>query len=133
MKHSLHLSKKAWIAVLFVLTLLVWYTIEETDWRFATSEERRSAVIGVFIVFVTSAVAAYDSTRVHLRRYASGISYGPVGLFVVCALFWPFGLIWYLIVRIRIRLGRMPQKRPPSPEAAIAPSGLIQPWRKPRI
>jgi hypothetical protein len=133
MKPSLHLSKKAWIAVLFVLTLLVWCVVEKTDWRFATSEQRWSAVIGAFIVFLTSALAAHDSTRVHLRRYESGISYGPVGLFVVCALSWPFGLIWYLVVRVRIRLGRMPEKRPPSPERADSPSGLVQPWRQRRI
>jgi hypothetical protein len=129
MNRSFGLSKKACVAVLFVLTLLIWYVIDETDWSFATARQRWSAVIGAMLAFVTSAVAAYDSTRVHLQRYESGISYGPVGLFVVCALFWPFGLIWYLVVRVRIRLGKMPFKKPPA-GAAISPTGLVQPWRQ---
>lgn len=130
MKPNIHFSKKAVIAVLFVLSLLVWYVIAETDWRpYATSKQRWSAVIGALVVFVTSALAAYDSTRVHLRRFESGISYGPVGLFVVSALSWPFGIIWYLVVRVRIHLGRMPEKQPPCLAGVISPSGLLQPWR----
>ena len=129
MSRRFKISKKGWIAFLLTATFLVWRLLGQIDWRFATTEERWSAVIVALIVLLSSAAAGYDSTRVHLRRYDSGISYGPVGLFVVCALFWPIGVLWYLVVRIRIKLGKMPLKSLPPPEAAVSPSGLVQPWR----
>ena len=129
MRPGLHLSRKAVIAVLFVLTFLVWNVVQESDWRFGSAEERWGPLIWAFVVFGTSALAAYDSTRVRLLRYKSGISYGPIGVFIVCAFFWPFALIWYAVVRVRIALGRMPEKRRPTQEGPISASGLHQPWR----
>ena len=48
--------------------------------------------------------------HIQLRRYRTGISYGPIGLFLACSLFWPFPVIWYFIVRVRIARGTMPLK-----------------------
>jgi hypothetical protein len=127
------ITTKAWIAGLFVVTLLIWSMIDDKDWRFDTSGQRWFAVVAVVLVLATSIAAARDSTRVHLRRYRSGISYGPVGLFVVCALFFPFGLLWYLAVRIRIGRGTMPLKHLPTEQSAVSPSGLIQPWKHRRL
>ena len=58
--------------------------------------------------FCTAGIAAFDSMHIGLKRYKSGIAYGPVGLFVTCALIWPFYLIWYFVVRVRIAQGTMP-------------------------
>jgi hypothetical protein len=60
------------------------------------------------VAFSTAGIAAFDSGHVHLLRYKTWLSYGPVGLFVVCALFWPFAIIWYFVVRVRIARSTMP-------------------------
>ena len=60
------------------------------------------------VAISVAGVAAFDSTHIRLRQYRTWISYGPVGLFVVCALFWPLVIVWYFVVRIRIVRGTMP-------------------------
>jgi len=96
MNSTFTLSTKGWVAVGLVACLLV---------AFAVSTEEFLLPI---VAFSTAGIAAFDSTHIHLRRYKTWLSYGPVGLFVVCALFWPFALIWYFIVRVRIARGTMP-------------------------
>jgi hypothetical protein len=58
----------------------------------------------------TSGVAAFDSAHVNLRKYNTRIAYGPIGLFVASAIFWPYVIIWYSIVRVRIARGTLPLK-----------------------
>ena len=58
--------------------------------------------------FCTAGVAAFDSMHIDLRRYKTGLSYGPAVLFMVSALVWPFVIIWYFIIRVRIARGTMP-------------------------
>jgi hypothetical protein len=57
------------------------------------------------MVLGTSLWAALDSSKIQLKRYKSGISYGPVVLFLACALLWIVGFPWYLIVRYKIKIG----------------------------
>ena len=49
-------------------------------------------------------VAGHAHT-IGLRRYRSGISYGPVVLFIGVAAVWIVGFPWYLVVRDRILRG----------------------------
>ena len=96
MNSTFTLSPKAWFAVGLVACLL-------TLFAFSTGQ-----VLLAVVAFCTAGIAAFDSMHIYLRRYRTWLSYGPVGVFVVCALVWPFALIWYFIVRIRIARGTMP-------------------------
>ena len=96
MNSKFSLSTKGWVAVGLVAALL-------TAFAFSTGE-----VLLAVVAFSTAGIAAFDSTHIHLRRFKTWLSYGPVGLFVVCALFWPFALIWYFVVRVRVARGTMP-------------------------
>jgi len=57
------------------------------------------------MVFGTALWAAIDSSKLQLTRYESGISYGPVVLFIACALLWIVGFPWYLSMRDKIKSG----------------------------
>ena len=57
------------------------------------------------MVVGTALWAAIDSSRLQLKRYQSGISYGPVVLFIACALLWLVGFPWYLSMREKIKAG----------------------------
>ncbi|MBS0659934.1 MAG: hypothetical protein JSR82_16970 [Verrucomicrobia bacterium] len=57
------------------------------------------------MVLGTSLWAAIDSSKLQLKRYQSGISYGPVVLFIACALLWIVGFPWYLSMRHKIKSG----------------------------
>jgi hypothetical protein len=102
MKENVKLSTKGWVAVCLVALLYTAFIF--------TSRNFLVALLCAAVAFSTSAITALDSTHVHLRRYRTGISYGPVGLFLVCALFWPLPVIWYFIVRVRITRRTMPLK-----------------------
>jgi hypothetical protein len=96
MKPPFPLSNKAWLAVFLVAGLLAVFAIYS-----------REIVIPV-TAFCTAGIAAFDSGHVGLRRYKTELAYGPVGLFVVCALMWPFCVIWYFVLRVRIARGTLP-------------------------
>jgi hypothetical protein len=87
---------KTWIAILFTLGLLATCIVI-------------SVLIGFDLTWImvlgTALWAAIDSTKIQLRRYKSGISYGPVVLFVACALLWIVGFPWYLAMRYKIQSG----------------------------
>jgi hypothetical protein len=57
------------------------------------------------MVLGTSLWAAIDSSKIHLKRYKSGISTTPTLLFFACALLWIVGFPWYLVVRHKIKTG----------------------------
>jgi hypothetical protein len=57
------------------------------------------------MVLVTALWAAIDSSKLQLKRYKSGISYGPVVLFIACVLLWIVGFPWYLSIRHKIKGG----------------------------
>jgi hypothetical protein len=98
MKTSATLSAKGWVAVALVAC---------AHTAFALSSGQ---ILLAIVAFCTAGIAAFDSTHIHLPRYKTWLSYGPIGLFVVCGLFWPFALIWYFIVRIRIARCTMPMR-----------------------
>jgi len=96
MSGTFTLSKKGWFAVGLVASLLAAVALCTGEFLLAIT------------AFSSGGIAAFDSTHVQLRRYRTWISYGPVGVFIVCSLVWPFALIWYFIVRVRIARGTMP-------------------------
>jgi hypothetical protein len=87
---------KTWLAILFAVGLLI-----------ACIMVTVLAHINVtfFMVLGTSLWAAIDSSKIGLRRYKSGISYGPVVLFIACAFLWIVGFPWYLAMCYKIKTG----------------------------
>ena len=57
------------------------------------------------MIFGTSLWVAVDSSRIGLKRYKSGISYGPAVLFFACMMLWIVGFPWYLTMRHNIKTG----------------------------
>jgi hypothetical protein len=99
MNNNFRLSAEAWVAVTVVIALYIGVAVFESSVI--------TLLCGV-VAISTAGVAAFDSMHIHLRRYKTSISYGPIGIFVVCALFWPFAIVWYFVVRVRIARGTMP-------------------------
>jgi hypothetical protein len=87
---------KTWIAILFTIGLFAACIV-------------LSALIRFNLTFImvpgTSLWVAIDSSKIQLKRYKSGISYGPVALFFACALLWIVGFPWYLAMRYKIKTG----------------------------
>jgi hypothetical protein len=96
MNSTFTLSAKDWFSIALVAGILAAVAISTGEFLLP------------IVAFCSGGIAAFDSTHIHLRRYRTWLSYGPIGLFIVCALFWPFALIWYFIVRVRIARGTMP-------------------------
>jgi hypothetical protein len=65
----------------------------------------RAISFGNFIVLGTAIWAAIDSSKIQLKRYKSGISYGPVVLFFGFVFLWIVAFPWYLIMRYKIKTG----------------------------
>jgi len=90
------LSRQTWLAILLTIALvgtcIVIYRLTGIDPSW-------------IIVIGTAVWAAIDSRKIHLKRYESGISYGPVALFFGFALLWFIAFPWYLVVRHRIKTG----------------------------
>jgi len=96
-KNWVHFSlRQTWVAILLTIGLLAGCAVI-------------SSLIGfnIFSIMVlgTSLWAAIDSSKIQLKRYKSGISYGPVVLFFCFAFLWVIAFPWYLIVRNNIRTG----------------------------
>ena len=62
---------------------------------------------GIFqiLIFGSALWAAIDSSQIQLKRYKSGISYGPVVVFLCFVFLWIVAFPWYLIVRNKIKAG----------------------------
>ena len=76
------------------------------------------------LVLVSAGWCAFDSRRIQLQRYRSGISYGPLPLFLAISCIWVVGFPWYLIVRQRITQGRAALKPQVTSVAAAVPADL---------
>ena len=100
MNDKFQISTKAWIAFGLVVALYAFIAV--------SGGSPFSTLCYALVAISTAGVAAFDSTHIHLRRYKTWISYGPVGLFFVCALFWPLVIVLYFAVRVRIARGTMP-------------------------
>ena len=57
------------------------------------------------MIIGTALWAAIDSSKIQLKRYKSGISYGPVVIFFCFVFLWIVAFPWYLIVRNKIKAG----------------------------
>jgi len=91
---------------------------------------------GWFPVFAVASIiwAALDSKRVHLWRYHTGISGGPVTIFILLlVLGWPIVFPWYLGMRLKICAGvarlRDEYQSCQISGPKVGPGGLVQPWR----
>ena len=62
--------------------------------------------LGYTFYFASSLWVAIDSSKMQLKRYKSGVSYGPVALFIGCILLWLVAVPWYLWMRYQIESGR---------------------------
>jgi hypothetical protein len=91
-----HTHMKPWIAILFTIGLLVAAGVINVLTGFPFS---------LIMVLGTALWAATDSSKIQLKRYKSGISYGPVALFFGIALLWFIGFPWYLVMRYKIKTG----------------------------
>jgi hypothetical protein len=70
------------------------------------------------MILGTALWAAIDSSKIQLKRYKSGISYGPVVVFLCFVFLWIVAFPWYLIVRNKIKSGTAIlkiDKLPPNP------------------
>jgi len=89
--------------------------------------------IALPMVVGTSVWAGIDSGRIQLRRYKSGISYGPVVLGVLCSGLWIVAFAWYLSMRHKIMTGTArlrPEFEPwEMSSGEMSPKGLVQPWQ----
>ena len=56
-----------------------------------------------FLVIGTALWAAIDSKKIKLKEYKSGVSYGPIVLFISICFLWLAGFPWYLHVRYKIK------------------------------
>ncbi len=96
---------KTWIAILFTSGLLAACIL-------------LSLLLGIdltwFLVLSTSLWVSIDSLKIQLKRYRSGISYGPVVLFIECAMLWIVGFPWYLSMRYKIKTGTAVLKTGPT-------------------
>ena len=66
----------------------------------------RTLYLSSVVIVITAIWAAVDSSKIQLKRYRSGISYGPVVLFLGFLLLWVIAFPWYLIVRHKIMTGK---------------------------
>lgn len=85
-----------WLAILLAIGLII-FSVGLT----ATTHYN----VVLIMILGTSIWAADDSKRINLKKYKSGISYGPVVLFIAIAMFWIVGFPWYLSIRYRIKNG----------------------------
>ena len=119
---------KTWIAILFTIGLLAGCVLIRSLTGINLIE---------LMVVGTSVWAGVDSSRLHLKRYQSGISYGPVALGILCAVFWIVGFPWYLSMRYKILTGsaRLRPEYEPWDMASgqMSPKGLVQPWQGRKI
>jgi hypothetical protein len=76
-----------------------------------------------YMVLGTSIWAAFDSSKIEIRKYTAtflGISCGPVGVFLHCILLWIVTFPIYLATRARILAGEAELKKAPIPPAPPA-------------
>lgn len=90
-------SRQTWIAILLTIGLtgvaIGVYRLTGFD-------------IGWILVPATAVWAAIDSSKIRLKRYKSGISYGPIPVFFGFIFLWEIAIPWYLIVRHKIKTGQ---------------------------
>ena len=62
-------------------------------------------ILLITILILSSIWAGIDSSKIELKKYKSGISYGPIVLTFWCLALWIVAFPWYLVVRAKIKAG----------------------------
>lgn len=100
------LSRQTWVAILLTIASLGACTVID----------RLTGIdLGWLLVIGAAFWAAIDSRKIQLKRFESGISYGPLTVFVGFVFAWLIAFPWYLIVRHKIKTGTAILKDAPSP------------------
>lgn len=70
-------------------------------------------VVLLFQIFIllSSIWVGIDSSKIELKKYKSGISYGPIVLTILCLALWIVAFPWYLVVRTKIKDGKAELKQ----------------------
>lgn len=66
------------------------------------------------LVVVSSIWVAWDSSRFKLVRYNTGLSYKPLLLFFLMVPIWYVSFPWYLVVRAKIKAGKLSAMNEPN-------------------
>ena len=66
------------------------------------------------MIVITASWAAWDSTRIRIRDYKTGVALHPAALWVGIFFLWIIGFPWYLAARYRIQNGTLPRKDQPA-------------------
>jgi hypothetical protein len=74
------------------------------------------------MVLLTATWAAWDSTRIRIREYQTGVALSPVSLWLGMALLWIVVFPWYLAARYRFQKGTLPRKALPLAPASRPPA-----------
>ena len=67
-------------------------------------------VTPVPVVLLSALWAAWDSSKIDLPRYKTGIAYPPVVLFLLVGLLWIVGFPWYVYARQKVQRGELGMK-----------------------
>ena len=68
-------------------------------------------ILLITILILSSIWAGIDSSKIELKKYKSGISYGPIVLTILCLALWIVAFPWYLVVRTKIKDGKAELKQ----------------------
>tara|TARA_B100000745_G_C19819580_1_gene270613 strand:- start:53 stop:343 length:291 start_codon:yes stop_codon:yes gene_type:complete len=76
------------------------------------SESNPLVLLFQIFILLSSIWAGIDSSKIELKKYKSGIAYGPIVLAILCILLWIVAFPWYLVVRAKIKAGSAELKQP---------------------
>ena len=76
------------------------------------SESNPLVFLFQILILLSSIWAGIDSSKIELKKYKSGIAYGPIVLAILCILLWIVAFPWYLVVRAKIKAGSAELKQP---------------------
>ena len=70
-------------------------------------------VVLLFQIFIllSSIWVGIDSSKIELKKYKSGISYGTIVITILCLALWIVAFPWYLVVRAKIKDGKAELKQ----------------------
>ena len=68
-------------------------------------------ILPITIFILSSIWAGIDSSKIELKKYKSGISYGPIVITILCLALWIVAFPWYLVVRAKIKDGKAELKQ----------------------
>ena len=66
------------------------------------------------MILATASWAAWDSTKVRIREYQTGVALHPVALWFGISFLWIVGFPWYLAARYKAKNGTLARKPVPA-------------------